>query len=112
MRLVGTATPEPARFTLSGTLLVLAVGAGWGGVTALLLPLLAGPTLRDRWWLGPAFGAAVLVLAALALLVAISGEGRLVAPAGFIVASSVLFPALFLGHGAATLWLTRRWSRR
>jgi hypothetical protein len=109
MRIVAYTTPEPERFTLTGTLTVLGVGAAWGALTAPLL-LLARPSLRDRQWLGPAFGAVVLGLALVLPGLALLSGGRLVAPAAFIVASAILFPALFLLHGTLVVWLARRWE--
>ena len=111
MRAVAYTTPEPERLTLGGTLEVLAVGAAWGVITAPLILLLQRPAMRGRRWLGPSFGVVVLAPLILVLLVASAAGGRIVAPGAFIVASAVLFPSLFLVHGAAAMWLARRWGR-
>jgi len=110
MRIVAYTTPEPERLTLGGTLGVVALGAAWGAVTAPVMHLLQGPAAGDHRWLGPGFGAIVLAPAILVLLLGLVSGARFVAPGEFIVASAVLFPALFLAHGAAAVWLAGRWT--
>ncbi len=111
MRVLALTTPEPPRFTLEGSLQVLAVGAVWGAVTAPLLLVAEGRFPRLGRSKGPLLGLAVLVLAAAALLL-IEGAGEIVAPRSFIVLSSLLFPALFVVHGVAVEKLWRLWTSR
>jgi hypothetical protein len=110
MRALAYLTPESPRATLYGTLGILLAGAAWGAVTA------PGLLLLERVWaagdrlLSVAFGLGVFLLAT-SLFVPLSGfDGRIVAPQSFIVASVVVFPALFLAHGVIVVRLRARWS--
>lgn len=99
MRLLAFITPEPSRFTLSGTLEIIGAGAAWGGLTAPLLMAMARWQSRFGRALGLLFGL-VVMMPALLLFVPLSGfDGRIVAPPLFIVGTVVLFPLLFIVHG-------------
>ena len=107
MRLLALITPEPPRFTLSGTAQIIGTGAAWGGVTAPLLMALA----RWRPRFGRAFGSfygLVVMTPALVVFVLFSGfGGTIVAPPLFIAGTVVLFPLLFILHGLVLELITR-----
>jgi len=108
MRVVAYTASDPLRFTLGGTLQVVALGAAWGGLTGPILLLLARLPRSRRRWTGPLFGTIVLGLAVLIVGTVLGFEGRIVAPPAFIALSAVLFPLLFVLHGITTAWLTAR----
>jgi len=111
MRVLAFLTLEESNVTLFGTLGIIAAGAAWGFLTApgLLLLGTEGDPKRSGS-VGVLFGLFVLVPATL-LFGAFSGfEGPIVAPRSFIVASSVVFPALFVVHGLLVVRLEARWS--
>lgn len=107
MRLLSFITPEPPRFTLSGTLQIMVAGAAWGGVTAPLLIILARWRSRVAGAFGMLFGLVVMT-PALILFVQFSGfSGGIVAPPLFIAGTVVLFPLLFIVHGTILERITR-----
>ena len=109
MRILTYTTEAHPRFTVAGTLQVLAAGMAWGGVTAplwLLLGRVRPPRLR-----GPVFGVSVFGLAALGFAVLAAASGPLVAPLAFRLLGGMLFVLLFLGHGWLVDRLATRWAQ-
>jgi hypothetical protein len=56
------------------------------------------------------FGVLVLAMAILVLLSGFASGERVVAPHALFVSSALLFPAVFLTHGATAVWLASRWA--
>jgi hypothetical protein len=110
MRILAYTTPAAPRFTIAGTLQVIALGAIWGGLTAPVWQLLS--SLPSRWIRVVTYGSVALGLAGLALALLATFGGRVVAPLGFLVLGAVLFPLLFLAHAGLLEWLVTRWSPR
>jgi hypothetical protein len=111
MRVVGLTTPEPARFSLVGTLQVVGLGTVWGGVTAPLFLFLESSRRLRGYGVSLVFGGMVLGLAVLTLFAVLGPGGSVKAPPAFIILSALLFPILFLVHGVGVAWLVQRGRR-
>jgi hypothetical protein len=109
MRILSYTTAAPPRFTVAGTLQVLAAGTVWGGVTAPLWLLL--DRMRSRRLSGLQFGVIVLGLASVGFAVLAALSGPLIAPLTFRLLGALLFGMLFLGHGWLVDSLATRWTQ-
>ncbi len=109
MRVLAYTTPGPPRFTLAGTLQVLALGAAWGGLTApvwwVLCRLESSPVRVLT------HGAVTFALAAAGFALLATFSGNIVAPTGFLVLGAILFPLLFVCHAGLLEWLATRGNR-
>ena len=108
MRMVAVAADEKMRFTVGGTLEIILAGAGGGTLGSLLFLFLQRFLPQAGSRRGLKLGAAFLVIAILPLLPSLGG---VVAPLKMIVATIVLFPALFLAYGIAVEAIVVRWLK-
>lgn len=106
MRALAFTTPEDPRFTLVGTLQIIALAAVWGAVTGPLI-LAMSFRIRGASFVGPVFGLVVFVLAAVPFILYSGFGGRVVARAIFLGLGAISFPLLFVLHGMAVSTLCR-----
>lgn len=109
MRMVALAAGEKLRFSVGGTAEIILAGAGGGTLGGLLFLIVQRFVPQAGSRRGMKLGAALLAIAVVPLLLSLGG---LVAPLQMIVATIVLFPALFLVYGIAVEAIVVRWLKK